>query len=277
MFTLCLSHDVDRPYKTFQSIYYALESIKNHDLKNFYYHLSSITGNPYWCFEKVISIEKSYGVKSTFFFLNEGLKFNPFKPKEWKLSLGRYSFNDENIINVIKWIDKEGWEIGLHGSYYSYCNIDLLKKEKAELEQIIGHSVNGIRQHYLNLDENTWQIQSGAEFQYDSTYSLKNDVGFKEGNYYPFHPIPNINFTVIPLTIMDSNLMSKKDPKQEYRKILEEAEIHNAIVVLNWHQRTFNEKEFPGYASMYEEIIDFALKEGAKIGPICEILKDYDK
>ena len=48
-----------------------------------------------------MEIEEKYGVRSTFFFLNESKQFNVFRPDEWKLSLGWYNFNEEKIVEII--------------------------------------------------------------------------------------------------------------------------------------------------------------------------------
>ena len=232
--------------------------------------------NPYWGFNKVKAIEEKYGVKSTFFFLEESLPFKPLQPSNWGLSLGYYSWDDPKVKNVIKELDSEGYEIGLHGSYNSYKDETLLSDEKKKLETIIGHPVQGIRQHFLNMDDNTWKIQNKLGFSYDSTFGSPKDVGFREDQYYPFKPLDN-EFTVVPLVIMDSCLMSKSNPREEYIKILDIAEEKKAFVTINWHQRVFNEKEFPEYSKIYREIIEESIKRGAWIGPIQKALLSISK
>ncbi|MHA1396017.1 MAG: hypothetical protein ACTSRZ_21140, partial [Promethearchaeota archaeon] len=187
------------------------------------YHLFSIVKeNHYWNFEKIIEIEKKYKIKSTFFFLNESKKLNILWPKTWKISLGNYSINNPKIIKIIYWLDKNGWEIGVHGSYNSHNSKKLLLKEKNCLEKIINHEVIGIRQHYLNLGKNTWELQSKAGFKYDSSFGFKREIGFKNNKYTPFFPLKeNPKFMVIPLALMDSCLMNKKNIKKEYINIID--------------------------------------------------------
>jgi len=65
-FAVCLTHDVDRPYKTYQGPYYA---VTDRDLSQLRSLFSS--NRPYWQFEEIMALEEDLGVRSTFFFLNE--------------------------------------------------------------------------------------------------------------------------------------------------------------------------------------------------------------
>jgi len=268
-FSLCLTHDVDRIKKSHQYLTYFLKSKNIYHLKSFF-----SKKDPYWNFEKIIEIENKYKVKSTFFFLNESEKFKLLNPKNWKVSLGRYNITKEKVKNIIKKLDNEGWEIGVHGSYNSFKDYDLLKKEKTQLEKIIDHKIIGVRQHYFNLNNNTWKLQSKTGFKYDSSFGFNDgNIGFFNNKYIPFNPIKNKEFLVLPNTIMDWCLMGKKNVEDEYMKIIDIAEERNAVLTINWHQRVFNEKEFPGYSETYEKIIKECKKRGAWIGKCIDIYK----
>ena len=131
MLKVALTHDIDRTNKTYQYITHGLKSIAKADLSSLAYHIKSLFGTePYWMIPDLIKIENKYNVKSTYFFLNESIKINPFKLNSYKLAMGRYKINDKKIVKIIQWLDENGWEIGLHGSYNSYNDINLLRKEK---------------------------------------------------------------------------------------------------------------------------------------------------
>ena len=276
---VCLTHDVDRVYKSYQYISHDLVKLK---FKKFVKLFSK--KDPYWVFDEIMFLEEKNTVKSTFFFLEETIAFNIFSPENWKLSLGKYKFLDPKIRKIIQKLDNEGWEIGLHGSYESYQNSDLLKKEKKALEKALGKPVQGIRQHYLNLNiPNTWIIQKEAGFDYDASLGKKNQVGFPDNLYYPFINKESDMLT-IPLALMDGYLFSEKISfENAWRKCLEiinEAEMNNAVMVVLWHQRVFNENEFPGYKDMYEKIIIECQKRGAEFLLCRELLKkatNYDR
>ena len=257
MLKVSLTHDVDRTCKTYQCLTHGLKSLSKGNMRKTLYHTTSLAKRKdvYWNFEDIIEIEEKYGIKSTFFFLVESFPFKLLKPSSWKLSLGRYDINEKRITDIIQRLDNNGWEIGLHGSYTSYNNLELLQKEKNVVESIVGHPISGIRQHYLNLNENTWKYQQKAGFEYDSSWGFTRKIGFKENKITPFKPIGN-NFLVFPLAIMDSCYKNTKNRKEELLKIIDLTIANDSVLVINWHSNNFNEKEFPGYKDVYVEIIE---------------------
>jgi peptidoglycan/xylan/chitin deacetylase (PgdA/CDA1 family) len=274
--TVALSHDVDRTYKSYQFVTKAVQSLLSGKIKQAFYHKFSIfMKNPYWNFRRIVAIEKALGVKSTFFFLDESIKFRPSRPSNWGLSLGRYKIDSSKVAEEIRWLDRNGWEIGLHGSYLSYRSSRLLKREKSKLENILGHEIHGIRQHFLNINQETWKLQYEAGFGYDASFGFTRDIGFKDDRYLPFFPLEgNEEFLVIPMAIMDECLMNKKDIRKQYLELVDKAEKNNGVLVLNWHQRIFNEKEYPGYSQVYEEIIQECRKRNARFALLGDIYRE---
>lgn len=256
MLRVALTHDVDRTHKTYQYLTHLVKAALNKDLNNAHYHISSLfRKSTYWNFDEIVKIENEYNVKSTFFFLNESIKFNPFSISKWKLSVGRYNIESPKIVQSIKWLDENGWEIGVHGSYNSYKNKELLLREKKTLENIVGHEIGGVRQHYLNLDDKTWVIQKKCGFKYDSSFGYTDSIGFKDNKITPFRPCQD-NFIVFPLTIMDSCFINTANRWEKLGEIIETVQETNALLVINWHLRVFNGKEFPGYMESYIKIIE---------------------
>ncbi len=270
MLKVALTHDVDRTKKTYQYFTQFLKNIRTGNFSDALYHLTpQFKKEPYWNIYDIAALEDSYNLRSTFFMLDESIRYNIFKPKTFVLAVGRYNMFEPKIKEAILYLDSKGWEIGLHGSFLSYNNKELLGREKSRLESIIGHPVIGTRQHHLNMDETTWKIQEELGFKYDSTWGFNNNIGIKEGKIKPFYP-NQTKFTVFPLTVMDVCFMRMKEKERwnKFHQLLDIIEENDAIMVINFHHRVYNEKEYPGYKAAYIKIIETALKRNAEIGPL---------
>ena len=214
-FSLLLTHDVDRPYKTYQSIYYALTRPERRA-----YHLSTLVPgvNPYWQFEDLMALERDLGVRSACYVLDEQRLFRDRPLSEWltteglQLYAGRYDPTDPEVSEAIRALDEGGWEIGLHGSYESFDDPERLRAEKETVESVIGRRVRGGRQHYLNLKTpDTWAHQRSLGLRYDCSLGVSAEYGFHHG-YGLRRPFGD-EFVVFPLTVMDQSI---PDPGDEF-------------------------------------------------------------
>ena len=279
-FALCLTHDVDRPYKTYQSLYYAARERSG-------YHLRTLVSdrNPYWQFGEIMDLEDELGVRSAFYFLNEQhlLRSRPprewFVPQHWLEHFGRYDITCDDVADVIRSLDRNGWEVGLHGSYHSPDDRDQLAAEKRALESVVGGEIEGVRQHHLRLTADTWRHHDDIGLRYDASLGSSDVVGFAHG-YRPRQPFSNSEFFVVPLTAMEVAL---PDPGENFRRawracerLLDRAERNEAVMTVLWHPRYFNEREFPGYRRLYRRLVETALDRGAWVGPPRDLLPESD-
>ncbi len=271
-FELCLTHDVDRPYKGLQAPYYALADRNPGHLK------SLLPGvNPWWQFEDIMELEASLGVRSAFYFLQEEsiLEKSPDKwltPRYWIEHLGRYDLFDTDILDVLHELDDGGWEVGLHGSFDSYDDPDALREQKTALEAALGHRVRGGRQHHLNRTDSTWNHHREIGLDYDASLGSSSECGFQHG-YEVKRPFDD-DFLVFPLTMMD---IAVTDPGTDFdrawetcERLLDEAEENDAVMTVLWHPRLFAD-EFPGHRQLYRQLIEGALERGAWVGPPGEL------
>lgn len=259
---MAITHDVDRIRKTYQH----LTHLRN---RSGWWHLKSLFSgdNPYWNFDRIMELEASFGARSTFYFLQEGHRLASLSRRELAVSLGKYRFGDEPVASIIETLDRGGWEVGLHGSYDSYRSAALLSSEKAELEDVLGHEVEGVRQHFLNLEiPRTWEIQRHAGFRYDSSLGHRDRVGFDGLPRYPVSPFHD-GFLVLPLAIMDGALFashpSETRARERIAKIMAEASNEHALLVVLWHQRFLNPSEFPLQYNVYRFLLSQATRMNA--------------
>lgn len=276
-FALCLTHDVDRPYKTFQAPYYALAQ-RNLD------HLFDLLpgANPYWQFNRVAEMEEELGVRSAFYFLDEQRLWERparewLSPSAWSRYLGRYDIESTDIAAVIKRLSDGGWEIGLHGSYHSYDDPGRLAAQKSRVEAVLDRPVTGGRQHHLNLDvPNTWRHHVDVGLQYDTSLGSSETYGFDHG-YRIHRPFDN-EFVVFPLTLME---LALPDPRTDRawsvcEELLEEARENEAVMTVLWHPRYFSEPDFPGFGSLYQRLVERALEMDAWVGPPGDLYDQLD-
>jgi len=261
---VALSHDVDRVQKTHQYLTRSARCIKKGDLEGFWHELESYPQRKkvYWNFTDIIDTEEAMGVRSTFFFLQESYPFCLLKPSEWKLALGRYDLRSERVSKMIKDLDQGGWEIGLHGSYRSYNDQELLQKEKDTLEYILGKPVIGVRQHYLNLSGCTWSYQEAVGFGYDYSLGFRDRIGYKDGKVKPFYPHGS-GFCVFPLAIMDSCYVEDVNREKSLSMVISQTIQNEGILVLNWHSNNWHPDEYPSYKKLYVDLIKRLQDRGA--------------
>jgi len=270
-FALCLTHDVDRPYKRHQALYYAL---RERSLS----HLRDLRpgANPYWQFGEIADLERELGVRSAFYFLQSPhlLLDRPVRewvdPEAWVQFLGRYDVTDPEMADLVRDLADGGWEVGLHGSIPSHAERDRLRTEKATIEEVLGRPVLGGRQHYLRLDgDATWRRQADLGLRYDASLGSGTEYGFAYGDR-PRRPFDD-EFVVFPLTVMEQALPEARDgiraAERELADLLDAADERGAVMTVLWHPRYFNDDEFPGHRRLYRRLVERALEMGAWVGP----------
>ncbi len=269
-FILCLTHDVDEVNKTYQYLTRSIKAIRKKDfkeaIKQFKLFFSDKINkrNPYWTFDRIINIEDLLNVRSTFFFLKESAKVNIFNPRTWHHYARKYDWHSENVTEVIRYLIENGWEIGLHGSFYSYDNKDLLFNEKKDLEKIIKNEIIGIRQHHLNLSNNTWKYQYECGFKYDMSVGFKGGkyIGFPSGTSFPYIPI-NTKIMEIPTTVMDISLNCGYK-LEDFYSLIDVIENVKGVFNIIWHTSVFSE-DYQDFDKIYIKIIEECKKRNCGV------------
>ena len=189
-----------------------------------------------------LDLDSVFGFKSTWFFYSGTAK--SVKIRKHFLD-PNYSLSDELLQNLFLKLKKRGNVIGLHASFSSWQNSEILNNERQQLEFKIRQFVLLIRQHWLRLNLlSTWSAQRTAGFLVDFTLGFNDRVGFRASTALPikskFEPL-----VCITTVIMDSNLFESRSMSKSYRelmidKILDELETFGGHVSINWHPHTLS-------------------------------------
>ena len=188
------------------------------------------------------------------------------------------------VAEMIREIDRRGWEIGLHPSWYSFDNADELKGQKEALEKALCHEIVSIRQHYLHYDIRLIPaVHAKAGFKYDSTLGFNDNIGFRFGTCYPWNLYDlkagkELPIKEIPLIIQDGAMLSSNKGMRldenttfEYiKQITEEVEKVGGILTLLWHS---NHIIKPDWRNLYLQALEYFKEKNGWFGSMREVGK----
>jgi len=156
-----------------------------------------------------------------------------------------YDIDEPHIRRCISWLQEQGFEIGLHPSYYTYNDLERLSEEKQRMDRILGYSEYGGRQHFLRFSPDTWRYWDQLGFSYDSTVGYPEHEGFRCGTCHPFHPFDlnqnvQIDLLEIPLIVMDATLrrhrnLSTEEGEKVIHNMVERCQSVDGTFTMLWH------------------------------------------
>jgi hypothetical protein len=157
-----------------------------------------------------------------------------------------YSLKGRRVRKVLEYLNESGMQIGLHASYRSYDKAELYATEKKRLEDAIGVTCHGSRQHYLRIrTPYTWNQMHAAGLEYDESYCFSEHEGFRCGTCYPYTVFDvqqdcELNFTELPLIVMDTTLrvyrkLSAAQGFESIMKLAHTCQKVNGIFTMLWH------------------------------------------
>ncbi len=277
-FAICITHDVDEIYSPFihriHSIASTVKSANIDNLSDAFRGIIDKKNSKYRDFGEIMDLEEKYDSKSTFFFLTA--KKDPL----------RFRYNIEDIFNELGKIKDRGFEIGLHGGFFSYDDFKALREEKNKLEKNSGINIEGYRSHYLNLHiPRTWQHLSKLGFRYDTTLGYRGGSGFRNGMCHPFHPYikednEELCLLEIPLIIMDAVYPTLSFTMSKYwgeiSSLIDIVEKNHGVLTINWHNDSLLSARKLEYRKMFEKILMEGKKRRAWLTNCHEICMWWD-
>jgi hypothetical protein len=211
--------------------------------------------DPYDTFNWIINKQKQVSDKFLFFFL-----------------VGKFSTYDKNIslvkqpfINTIKLVSDYSI-IGLKLSFFALSNLDILKKEKADIESITNRDLTISRNSFskVNLPINYRNLIK-LNIEEDYTMGYVNKIGFRASTCTPFlfYDIDNDIQTpllISPYNLMDYSLLninSFLDKKEKVIETIEKVKSVNGTFTSIFHNYSFsNDPRWNRFKEIFDIIIN---------------------
>lgn len=220
------------------------------------------TGDPFFIFPYLASIDAKYGYDTRYF---------------WLLGdPGKHDTNADYRLAVFRDLIQSvasRTSVGIHPSFGSNQKSGQLREEINRLEAIIGQEVQRSRQHFLLLNfPETYRglLENGIREDYSLGYA--DQVGFRAGlaGAFPWYDLQKEEATTLmihPFMVMDVTLkyylgLSPEDALVKTKTLIERSRQVGGTFTLLWHNSSFAKTMgWEGWKSVFERILDFASAE----------------
>ena len=215
--------------------------------------------DPYDTYEWQYELQKNYQLQPIYFF-----------------PASNYGIYDKNVLidkpalqSLIQFIS-DVCPIGIHPSYESHKDPQILAIEIRRLSEVIKKEVIRSRQHYLKMTiPNTYQNLIELDIKEDYTMGYASQIGFRAGtcsSFYFYDLTWEIRSTlrIFPFALMDVTLnnylhLSPEQALEQVQNLIQEVKTVNGLFCTIWHNHSLcDEGEWQGWRSMYEQIIQMA-------------------
>jgi hypothetical protein len=184
------------------------------------------------------------------------------------------------VADVIRTLAEEGFDVGLHGSYFSAVKDGLLIDERETLERAIGVAAITTRQHFLHWQASlTPRLQEAAGFVADSTLGFNRMAGYRASTTLPFRPFDvtadrKVALLEVPLVVEDSAVLGPiavrvgASPQDTVRTFVDTASEVGGAVTLLFHP---DKLVLPKWLALYEWSLSYAAEAGGWLTSVAEL------
>jgi hypothetical protein len=222
----------------------------------------NLHADPMYTFDYIMDLSERYDKQSTFYFIcgNSGGAID-----------GDYDVRSKPITDLIKHIINRGHKIGLHPSFGSCNDFEILSKEYNVLKKLLislGYpgKAFGSRQHLLRFKLwKTAEMLNELGVCYDQSIGYPDSIGYRCGTSVPFKFFDlrrdvETGLWLRPLILMDVTLFNKKymglnslrSVNSEIELLKHQTEKHGGELSILWHN---NQLDNPFKKSCYENAI----------------------
>ena len=100
-----------------------------------------------------VEAEQRHGFRSSFFFFPTRVRRRHRIDNVYRWDDPTHYRGEQcSVREIVRDLHRRGWEIGLHGSYLSPLDHEMLAEQKEDVEQALGAPIVSSRQHNLHFD-----------------------------------------------------------------------------------------------------------------------------
>ncbi len=218
-------------------------------------------------FDDWMAAEARYGFHSTFFLMPEAYvsptAYDHFH--RYNDPVGHFGAR-MRYADAARQVHAAGWEIGLHGSYASAYDADIMRVEKAALEAMLAAEVVSTRQHYLRFAVAvTPRAWAEAGLRADATLGAVHAIGYRSGLAFPYFWPGEDAVLEVPLSLHDLSLFRAPRRAQEdtlerrmtrARALIARIAAIGGIVTLSWHTHPDDPGALDAYRLLLRDIAE---------------------
>lgn len=212
--------------------------------------------DPFDTFEYLLTLHKRCEGDPVYFFL-----------------LGDYGGHDNAhspFTNAFKELVKstaDHFQVGLHPSYRSNHETELIDRERKLLEDILHRPVTLSRQHFLKVTlPGTYQQLIKRDFEADFSMAYASRPGFRSGtaSVHPFYDLDAESLTsllVYPTCVMDTTLqqymqLTPEEAIEKIKRLIAEVKSVEGTFVSLWHNSSLGDfGPWEGWRQVYEALL----------------------
>ena len=224
--------------------------------------LMGIEKDPFDSFEFQLNVQQRYNFRPIYFVL-----MADYGPYDKNIPFQNKSFRD-----IVKFLADYA-DVGIHTSYASNDEPDLLKIEVQRLSELLNREIHLSRQHFLRLEiPATYHNLLSHDIYNDYTMGFASQPGFRAGicDPYPFYDLDleaETPLIIHPFQIMDGTLADylRLTPEEALKyicRLIDEVKAVDGTFMSLWHNESLGGKgQWEGWPEVYEKMIKYALNE----------------
>ena len=161
---------------------------------------------------------------------------------------------------------QKNWALeGIHPSYNSAYQEELLKNEVTHLSKVCGKKINLSRQHFLRFDiKSTPELLLKNGIIADFSMGFASSPGFRAGTsypffYYDFKTETKTELLFVPFCVMDGayTVYTQINPQEALESLMElaaEVKKVEGFFISVFHERTFSNHLYKGFGTLYKNL-----------------------